>query len=105
MPKIKRKLKYLHLGVAKVEDYDYHIQSDQTKSVIFSNVLESIKHGITDNKQKVELFMVDEGKSIITLHKNDWVHSLKAAIKFYSHTSEFERCIDCQELLNLVVPN
>lgn len=103
MPKVKRNLKFLHLRVNKVEDYQVHVDSDLTKAVIFSNLLESIKYGVEENKKEVELFLVDEGKCVVSLPRDKWKSTLKTALKYYSAKSEYEKCIDCQELINLVV--
>ena len=100
---MKRKTKFLHLGVNKIEDYQFHVQSDDTRSVIFSNLIESIKYGVEKNKAQVDLFIVDQGQMVVTLSKDKWKDSLKTAMKFYSKKSEYEKCIDCQELINLVV--
>jgi hypothetical protein len=105
--KLKRAVPNLYLTVSKVEDYNKFTATDQAQAFMFGVVIDTIKHGITENKPAVDIFQLpgsikSKSNTRISLHKKEWKPTLKRAIKFYSKLKQYEKCIDCQQLINTI---
>ena len=67
---------------------------------VYDHLIEAVQYGIYMNKSKVDLFKIQDSENILTLEKDKWKITLEKAIAFYSETEDFEKCLDCQELLS-----
>lgn len=102
--KVKRVAPKMSYTVYSVEDYLFYANTDQTQNLLFKLALDTIQHGVMEGKDVADMVTIPGQKdnTIISLKKSEWKPILKTAIKFYAKTNQFEKCIDCQQLLSTI---
>lgn len=98
----KRELPRIVYNVRSVEEYLQYASHDQTKDLIFRLALESIDYGIAEGKDTADIFCLPgvDGNSVYSVSKKEWKAVLKSAIDYYSYKKQYEKCIDCQQMIN-----
>lgn len=102
--KSKRKVPRVTYNVGCVKDYLHYAGTNYTQSLFINLAVDSIKHGIIEQKDTVDVFTLpgENNHTVMSLKKSEWKLVLNNAIKFYSKSDQFEKCIDCQQLLNTI---
>ena len=101
----KRVVPRMTYNVSKVEEYAMYAATTKTQEVTFALAVDGIKHGVAENKSEADmlsLYGADRNNTVLALPKSEWKKVLKRAIKFYSGTHQYEKCIDCQQLINTI---
>jgi hypothetical protein len=102
--KEKRHVHHLNFTVRTADDYLMVADQPSTKNMMFGIAIDTIRYGIVNGKDSVDVFNVyDNGRNnVVSLKKTEWAKTLKSAMKFYSKSHEYEKCIDVQQLLNIL---
>lgn len=98
----KRKVTRINYKVKSVDEYLMYAGSDPTQDIIFTLSIDAIKYGIIEQKDVVDILYLagEKNNSFFSIPKNNWKIVLKSAIKFYSKNNQYEKCIDCQQLIS-----
>lgn len=91
-------------NVACVDDYMRYAKTLHTQALFFRLALEAVQYGVAENKDAVDLMTLPgrHNNTVMSIEKTQWKSVLQRAISFYSKNNEFERCIDCQQLLSVL---
>jgi hypothetical protein len=102
--KAKRIAPKMTYNVSRVEDYLHYANTDQTQDLFFKLALDTIQFGVMENKDIADMVTLagEKDNTVISLKRSEWKPILKKAITFYSKLNQFEKCIDCQQLLNVL---
>ena len=102
----KRQVTHMTYNVSGVEDYMMYAATDVTQSVIFDLSVEAIRHSLSENTSSTDICYlrgpIGQDNIHISIGREDFKPILKRAIKFYSRLNKYERCIDCQCLINAI---
>lgn len=99
--KIKRRIvPILNYNANSPKEYEAISDSNETKKIVFSNLIDAIRSSVNYNKKTADIFLLDED-NYVSLDKDKWKSSLKNAIEFFSseEIEDYESCHKCQEIL------
>lgn len=98
----KRVVPNISFNVRSVEEYSMYAKTDSTQNLLFTLSVEGIKHGVAEGKDTADvlsLYGADKHNNVISIPRKEWGPVLKRAIKFFSKLNQYEKCIDCQQLM------
>ena len=72
------------------------------KEVVIEEIVYAIKDAIKRKKSKIELFEVANSEYYIELKKEQFKLSLQSAINYFLEKEEYDRCIECRDLMNSI---
>ena len=98
--KTKRRLPIINYEIRSIEDYDMLTDNMMVKKKVYDHLIEAVQYGIHMNKSKVDLFKIQDSENILTLEKDKWKTTLEKAISFYTENEDYEKCMDCKELVS-----
>lgn len=102
MARAKVSIPNLNFNVNSLEDYTKCVQGDGIRTTIIDAAIEHIKRAVIEKKDKVDIFRLHNTETVATLNKDQWRPVIKNAIKHFSRLKKYERCIDCQQLLEVI---
>jgi hypothetical protein len=70
------------------------------KEVVIEEVIVAIKDAIKRKKSSIELFEVANSDYYLQLNKDKFKPSLETAIEYFVEKEEYDRCIECRDLIN-----
>lgn len=97
-----RQLPVFYIYGADQAQYDMVMSSPNTQDLVYKFTLQAIQYGLSENKDTVDIFRLQDGDNVVSIHKSEWPRAIKKAIRFYSKRQEFEKCIDFQQTLNSI---
>lgn len=99
----KRIVPILNYNVRNFNDYQLLCNSNDTKKIVFANLIDAIEDSIKNKKSDASIFMIDFD-NYVTLHKRSWKKSLKSAIEFFSseEIENYELCKKCTDLIEKI---
>ena len=72
----------------------------EVKEVVIEEVIIAVKDAIKRKKSSIELFEVANSDYYLQLSKDKFKPSLEAAIEYFVEKEEYDRCIECRDLIN-----
>ena len=100
--KIKRETPILHFNCFTEEGFQ-HIESLlPIQEVVHKGAVEAISYAISENKKVAEIFKLQDYISIVVINKKDWKSTLNNAMMFYAQNDNFDKAIECQNLIGLI---
>ncbi len=96
----QKQLPLLSYDIACLEDYDEITNHPEIRKSVYGHLVSAVEYGILAGKPRVDLFRIHNTDTVITLDKDKWKHTINKAIRFYTDMEEYEKCLDCQELLS-----
>lgn len=99
--KSKRVIPQMTYNVNSVEDYMMYAGTDKTQSFVFNLAFDAIRNGIAEGAEVSDMFCLpgEKNNNTFSIPKSEWKSILKKSIQFYSKLKEYEKCIDCQQLI------
>jgi hypothetical protein len=82
--------------------YDQLNEMPEVKEVVIEEVINAIKDAIKRKKSKIELFEVADSDYYLELDKNKFKTSLETAIEYFVEKEEYDKCIECRDLINRI---
>jgi hypothetical protein len=82
--------------------YDQLNEMPEVKEVVIEEVINAIKDAIKRKKSKIELFEVADSDYYLELDKNKFKTSLETAIEYFVEKEEYDKCIECRDLINKI---
>lgn len=97
---MKRKIPIFTLRANYDIDYDYLVENKEIRNAIIDETLCAIKDGINKNKKSTFLFEIANSDCYIELKKNEWKVTLENVLQHYLEKEEYDKCIECRNLIN-----
>lgn len=102
MSKSKRKIPTFKVSVMPDADYSQIAYIPEVKQVIMSELLSAIKEGVNKKKKSIPLFSLANSEYYIELEEKEWSSSLQRALNYYEKEEDYNKCIECRELLKKI---
>lgn len=77
----------------------------QHKDVVYNRIFDSIKFGINNNLKEVVIFELGDTSTYLDLMKEDWINSLNNCLFYFSEVEDYEKCLECQNLIKKINTN
>ena len=100
----KRAVPKITYNVNSVEEYMTYAESKVTRDILFKETVNGIRSGVLGNKDVADIFCLPGSKdnTMFSIEKKNWKGALTSAMNHYAKYDEFEQCIDCQDLINMI---
>ena len=76
--------------------------SQDLKTLIKSEILNSIKGAFEANKVFAAIFEINDSAYYIEIHKKHWTQALETCLLWYVEEENYERCKEIKELINKI---
>ena len=80
--------------------YDILAETPAIKQIVINETINAIKYGIDKKKKSISLFELADSEYYIELIKDKWKSSLEHALEYYIEKEEYDKCIECRDLIN-----
>jgi len=97
---MKRQIPVFRVNVQPGASYDQLHEIPEVKEVVIEEVIIAVKDAIKRKKSSIELFEVANSDYYLQLSKDKFKPSLEAAIEYFVKKEEYDRCIECRDLIN-----
>jgi hypothetical protein len=97
---MKRQIPVFRVSVQPGASYDQLHEIPEVKEVVIEEVIIAVKDAIKRKKSSIELFEVANSDYYLQLSKDKFKPSLEAAIEYFVEKEEYDRCIECRDLIN-----
>lgn len=97
---MRRKVPTFRVNLGPETSYDMLTEIPEVIQVVLDETVFAIKEGITKKKKSISLFAVADSEYFIELKKDQWKASLEKALEYYVEKEEYDRCIECRDLIN-----
>jgi hypothetical protein len=99
---MKRQIPVFKVHVQPGANYHQLHEIPEVKEVVIEEIVYAIKDAIRRKKSKIELFEVANSEYYIELKKEQFKLSLQSAINYFLEKEEYDRCIECRDLMNSI---
>ena len=96
---MKRQIPVFRVHVQPGADYNQLHEIPEVKEVVIEEVIVAVRDAIK-RKSSIELFEVANSDYYLQLNKDKFKPSLEAAIEYFVEKEEYDRCIECRDLIN-----
>jgi len=97
---MRRKIPVFRVSLPPGMSYSVLTETPEIIQIVIDETVVAIKEGINKKKKSISLFEVANSEYYIELKKDEWKSSLESAIEFYAEKEEYDRCIECRDLIN-----
>lgn len=97
---MKRKIPVFRVHVQPGASYGQLHEIPEVKEVVIEEVVVAIKDAIKGKKKSIQLFEVAGSDYYIELKKEQFKSSLETALQYFLDKEEYDRCVECRDLLN-----
>jgi len=98
--RMRRKIPVFRVSLPLGTSYNILTETPAIQQIVIEETLFAIKEGINKKKKSIVLFEVANSEYYIELKKEQWKPSLEHAMEYYVEKEEYNRCIECRELIN-----
>jgi hypothetical protein len=96
----RRKIPTLKLSMSSDIDYSEIIKIPGVADTVMEELVLAIKEGVTNKKKSISLFALADTDYYINIEKEQWVMSLNNALHYYVEIEDYNKCIECRDILN-----
>ena len=96
----KRKIPTLKLSISPDVDYSEIENIPGVKDTVMDELVLAIKEGVTSKKKSISLFALADTEYYINIEKEQWGTSLNNALDYYVKIEDYDKCIECRDILN-----
>jgi hypothetical protein len=100
--KMRRKIPVFRVSLQPGTSYDQITEQPEIRKVVIEEVIFAIKEGISKKRKTISLFEVAGSEYYIELEKDQWKPSLENAIEYYLENEEYDKCIECRDLISKI---
>jgi hypothetical protein len=97
---MRRKIPVFRVNMAPGVSYSVLTETPEIIQIVIDETIIAIKEGIVKKKKSIPLFAVANSEYFIELKKDQWKTSLEKALEYYVEKEEYDRCIECRDLIN-----
>lgn len=98
----KRRIPVFKVSAAEGADYNKLANIPDIKKAVMDETLMSIKEAIKTKKKSISIFEISGTGYYIELNKEQFKSSLELAMEYYSEREEYDKCIECRDLKNVI---
>jgi hypothetical protein len=98
--KMRRKIPVFRVSLPPGVSYSILTETPEIIQIVIDETVVAIKEGINKNKKSISLFEVANSEYYIELKKDKWKSSLETALDYYAEREEYNKCIECRDLIN-----
>jgi hypothetical protein len=98
--KMRRKIPVFRVTMAPGVSYSVLTETPEIVQIVIDETIVAIKEGIAKKKKSILLFEVANSDYYIELEKDKWKSSLENALEYYVEKEEYNKCIECRDLIN-----
>ena len=80
--------------------YDILTETPEVQKVVIDETVFAIKDGMGKNRKSIPLFEIDNSEFYIELERDKWKITLEKAIEYYAQEEDYNKCIECRDLIN-----
>lgn len=74
-------------------------KSQELKTLIKSQIVESIKLASDANKTYASVFEINDSSHYVEIHKKHWAQALETCLLWYVEDENYEKCKEIKELI------
>lgn len=97
---MKRRVPVFRVNVRPGASYEMLTEVPGIKEVIIEETVLAIKEGIKKKKKSIPIFEIAGSNYYVEIEKNNWKSSLENAIEYYVELEDYNKCIECRDLIN-----
>jgi hypothetical protein len=97
---MKRQIPVFRVNVQPGASYDQLHEIPEVKEVVIEEVIVAVREAIRRKKSSIELFEVANSDYYLELKKDQFKISLETALEYFIEKEEYDRCIECRDLIN-----
>lgn len=99
---MKRQIPVFKVHVQSGANYNQLHNIPEVKEVVIEELVSAIKDAVKNKKKTIQLFEVANSEYYIELKKEQFKLSLKSAMDYFLEKEEYDRCIECRDLMNSI---
>ena len=97
---MKRKVPVFRVNANPGASYDNLTKVPGLKHVIIEETVIAIKEGMKKNKKSTPIFEIAGSDCYLEIEKDKWKLSLENALNYYVEHEDYDKCIECRDLIN-----
>jgi hypothetical protein len=97
---MKRQIPVFRVNVQPGASYDQLHEIPEVKEVVIEDFIVAVREAIRRKKSSIELFEVANSDYYLELKKDQFKSSLETALEYFIEKEEYDRCIECRDLIN-----
>lgn len=97
---MKRKVPVFRVNARPGASYEMLTEIPGLKEVIIEETVLAIKEGIKKKKKSIPIFEIAGSDCYVEIEKNNWKSSLENAINYYVEHEDYDKCIECRDLIS-----
>jgi len=98
--KMKRKVPVFKVSMQPGASYDQLTKSPDLVEAVIGETVLAIKEGIKSKKKSISLFEIAGSDYYVDLKKDKWKSSLETALEHYVAGEDYDKCIECRDLIS-----
>lgn len=97
---MRRKVPVFRISARPGASYSVLTEIPEVKQVVIEETVLAIKEGITKNKKSAQIFEIAGSDCYLEIEKDKWKLSLEKALDYYAENEDYDKCIECRELIS-----
>ena len=97
---MRRKIPVFRVSLPAGASYSILTKTPEIQQIVIEETIIAIKEGIDKKKNSISLFEVANSEYYIELVKDKWKPSLEHLLEYYLEREEYDKCIECRDLIN-----
>jgi len=97
---MKRKVPVFRVNAKPGASYKKLIEVPGLEHVIIEETVLAIKEGIKKKKKSIPIFEIAGSDCYVEIEKDKWKLSLTNALEYYIKHEDYDKCIECRDLIN-----
>ena len=97
---MKRKVPVFRVNTKPGASYDVLAKVPGLKQVVIEETVLAIKEGIKKKKKSIPIFEIAGSDYYLEIEKDKWKSSLESAINYYVEHEDYDKCIECRDLIS-----
>ena len=96
---MKRKVPVFRVSIKPGASFRPLTEVPEIREIVIEETIVAIKEGINKKKKSISLFEIAGSDCYIELGKDQWKLSLENAIEYYIEKEDYNKCIECRDLI------
>lgn len=97
---MKRKVPVFKVNIKPGASFRLLTEIPEIREIVIEETIVAIKEGINKKKKSISLFEIADSDYYIELEKDKWKLSLENAIDYYVEKEDYNKCIECRDLIS-----
>ena len=97
---MKRKVPVFRVSIKPGASFRLLTEIPEIREIVIEETIVAIKEGINKKKKSISLFEIADSDYYVELEKDKWKLSLENAINYYVEKEDYNKCIECRDLIS-----